>query len=69
MVIVGYDRYFSFSKMIKACSYAKNPDNVFIGTNMDYRLPIRNPDVHIPGMCVVILNAIELCIPPLKSPL
>lgn len=51
-VVVGYDKHFSFSKAIKACSYAKNPNNIFIGTNMDASLPIENKEIVIPGTYV-----------------
>ncbi len=48
-VIVGYDKHFSMAKLVKACSYAKNPQNHFIGTNMDTYLPIENKEILIPG--------------------
>ncbi len=48
-VVIGNDKHFSFSKAIKACSYAKNPDNLFIGTNMDAYLPLESKDIVIPG--------------------
>lgn len=50
-VVIGYDRHFSFSKAIKACSYAKNTNNLFIGTNMDTSLPMPNKDIVVPGKC------------------
>ena len=51
-VVVTYDKHFSFAKMLKACSYAKNPDNIFIGSNEDPYLPTPNKEVLIPGTCV-----------------
>ena len=49
---MGYDKHFSFAKMIKACSYAKNPCNHFIGTNEDTFLPIENKEIVVPGKLV-----------------
>ena len=47
-VVVGFDPHLSYLKMIKASSYAKNPDNLFIATNEDSFLPTVE-DVVIPG--------------------
>ena len=51
-IVVGYDKHFSFAKLIKACSYAKNPCNHFIGTNEDTFLPIENKEIVVPGKLV-----------------
>ena len=48
-VVVGYDRHLSYSKMIKTCSYAKNPRNIFLATNEDPYLPIEGKEIVIPG--------------------
>lgn len=47
-VIVGFDKHFSYSKMVKAATYLNNPNVHFIGTNTDERFPI-NSNVVIPG--------------------
>jgi len=52
-VVVSYDKHFSFAKLLKACSYARNPDNIFIGSNEDPSLPTPNKEVVIPGEWVV----------------
>ena len=70
-VVIGYDRHFSFSKAIKACSYAKNSSNLFIGTNMDTSLPMPNKDIVVPGKtlncpCVYALNC--PCVHALNCP-
>ncbi len=48
-MLVGYDRDISFMKLIKACSYLKNPDCVFIATNEDACLPIKSDTIIAPG--------------------
>lgn len=48
-VIVGYDSGFNLRMVTKACSYLKNPDCVFVGTNEDSCLPIKSP-LLVPGM-------------------
>ena len=48
-VLVGYDPGFNLRMVTKACSYLKNPDCVFVGTNEDSCLPIDSP-LLVPGM-------------------
>lgn len=48
-VVVGFDNQISFPKLTKACSYVKNPDNLFIASNADESFPHPNPDVAVPG--------------------
>lgn len=48
-VLVGFDPHLSYVKMIKAASYARNPDNLFIATNEDSFLPTPGDEVVIPG--------------------
>lgn len=48
-VLVGYDPGFNLRMVAKACSYLKNPDCVFVGTNEDSCLPIDSP-LLVPGM-------------------
>ncbi|XP_065835361.1 glycerol-3-phosphate phosphatase-like isoform X2 [Oscarella lobularis] len=53
-VLVGFDEHFSFIKMLKAASYLRNPDCIFIGTNEDSQLPLKNNQITIPGTgCMV----------------
>ncbi|XP_052802113.1 glycerol-3-phosphate phosphatase-like [Mya arenaria] len=47
-VLVGFDPHLSYVKMIKASTYARNPNNLFLATNEDYFLPHKG-DVVIPG--------------------
>ncbi len=47
-VVVGFDKHFSYPKLIKACSYLKNPDCHFVVTNEDSSLPAHS-DIMIPG--------------------
>ena len=51
-VVVGYDPGFNLRMVTKACSYLKNPDCVFVGTNEDACLPINSP-LLVPGRATV----------------
>ncbi|XP_059609095.1 glycerol-3-phosphate phosphatase-like [Phlebotomus argentipes] len=46
-VVVGFDEHFSFPKLVRACSYADDPQCLFLATNTDERLPL--PHCVIPG--------------------
>jgi len=48
-VIAGFDDHFSYPKMLKAASYLKNPDCLFVATNSDERVPV-GKNLVIPGM-------------------
>lgn len=50
-VIVGLDPGFNLQMVTKACSYLKNPDCVFVGTNEDSTLPMKSTPLLIPGQC------------------
>ncbi|XP_043259538.1 glycerol-3-phosphate phosphatase-like [Colletes gigas] len=41
-VIVGFDKYFSLPKLVKAATYLQNPNVHFIGTNCDTERPSPN---------------------------
>ena len=47
-VLVGYDAGFNLRIVAKACSYLKNPDCIFVGSNEDSCLPINSP-LLVPG--------------------
>lgn len=48
-VIVGFDNQISFPKLVKACSYLKRPDCLFIAANADETFPAPNERVMVPG--------------------
>lgn len=48
-VIVGFDNQMSFPKLVKACSYVKKPDCIFIAANADETFPPPNDRVMVPG--------------------
>ena len=41
-VVVGFDKDFSYAKLMKASTYLKNPDVLFLGTNPDLERPSPN---------------------------
>ncbi|XP_053385272.1 glycerol-3-phosphate phosphatase-like isoform X2 [Mercenaria mercenaria] len=47
-VLVGFDPHHSYMKMMKAATYAKNRNNLFLATNEDPFLPTKL-DICIPG--------------------
>lgn len=48
-VLVGYDKHFSYPKMVKAATYLRDPNVHFIGTNTDENYPISS-DIVLPGI-------------------
>lgn len=47
-VVVGFDKHFSYPKLVKAATYAHDQGNYFIGTNPDFERPSPNENV-FPG--------------------
>ncbi|KAK3793797.1 hypothetical protein RRG08_061931 [Elysia crispata] len=53
-VLVGFDPHISYMKLMRATSYLKKPDCLFIATNTDNLLPVKNTDISIPDAgCMV----------------
>ena len=38
-VVVGFDKHFSYPKLVKAATYVQDPSVLFIGTNPDVERP------------------------------
>ena len=53
-MLVGFDKYISYPKIMKAASYARQKGNIFLATNEDSHLPMDVPYV-IPGLLVIFL--------------
>lgn len=47
-VLVSFDRHISFPKVLKAASYARRKDSIFLATNEDSHLPC-DGEVTVPG--------------------
>ncbi|KAK3793802.1 hypothetical protein RRG08_061935 [Elysia crispata] len=53
-VLVGFDPDISYMKLIRAASYLKKPDCIYLATNEDSSFPSTNPNISIPGTgCMV----------------
>ena len=48
---MGFDSHFSYMKMMKAATYIMKRDCVFVGTNWDASLPLKDgSSIIIPGL-------------------
>ncbi|XP_067656226.1 glycerol-3-phosphate phosphatase-like [Haliotis asinina] len=47
-VMIGFDKYLSYPKILKASSYLKKQDTIFLATNEDSNLPAKG-EIVIPG--------------------
>ncbi|BFZ15943.1 hypothetical protein BsWGS_18982 [Bradybaena similaris] len=54
-VLVGFDPHISFMKIMKAASYLRNPDCLYVATNEDGSLPAKDSNVCIPGTGCMVL--------------
>uniref|UniRef100_A0A0B7BHK2 Phosphoglycolate phosphatase n=1 Tax=Arion vulgaris TaxID=1028688 RepID=A0A0B7BHK2_9EUPU len=54
-VLVGFDPHISFMKIMRAASYLKNPDCLYIATNEDGSLPAKDSNICIPGTGCMVL--------------
>ncbi|XP_005097998.1 glycerol-3-phosphate phosphatase isoform X1 [Aplysia californica] len=53
-VLVGFDPHISYMKIMKAATYLKNPNCLYLATNEDANLPAKG-DVIVPGTgCMVV---------------
>lgn len=48
-VAVGFDREFSYDKLVRATAYLNNPDCLFLATNTDEKYMITGSRHHLPG--------------------
>lgn len=64
-VLVGFDPYINYKKMVKGSSYARREGSLFLATNYDTHLPMAG-EVTIPGTGSIV-SAVE--VPSRRKPL
>ena len=57
-VLVGFDPHISYYKIMKAASYLKRKETVFVATNEDTNLPLPG-DIVIPGNVTNLLSKLS----------
>ncbi|XP_076369972.1 glycerol-3-phosphate phosphatase-like isoform X7 [Tachypleus tridentatus] len=60
-VVVGFDQHVSFPKLVKTVSYLKDPDCVYIATNVDEQFQTDLKHLVIPGTGAVIRAVETVC--------
>ncbi|XP_001603048.1 glycerol-3-phosphate phosphatase [Nasonia vitripennis] len=53
-VVVGFDKHFSYPKLVKAATYAHDRGNHFIGTNPDFERPSPNENLFPGAGCYLL---------------
>lgn len=48
-VAVGFDREFSYDKLVRATTYLANPDCLFLATNTDEKYMVPGTQLYLPG--------------------
>ncbi|XP_059157934.1 glycerol-3-phosphate phosphatase-like isoform X2 [Physella acuta] len=65
-VVVGFDPHISYMKIMKAASYLTNPDCLYVATNEDGSLPVKEKNICIPGTgCMVLPVTVAANRPPI----
>ncbi|XP_050717442.1 glycerol-3-phosphate phosphatase-like [Eriocheir sinensis] len=57
-VAVGFDREFSYDKLVRATTYLANPDCLFLATNTDEKYMVTGTQLHLPAAGILV-RAIE----------
>ncbi|ESO97618.1 hypothetical protein LOTGIDRAFT_181589 [Lottia gigantea] len=55
-VLVGFDPFISYHKILKAASYIQRDNCLFLATNEDTHLPTQGSDIVIPGTGTMVLS-------------
>ncbi|KAK4307399.1 hypothetical protein Pmani_020828 [Petrolisthes manimaculis] len=59
-VAVGFDREWSYDKLVKATTYLANPDCLFLAACPDEKLVIQGTGLHLPAGGIM-MKSLELC--------